>query len=109
MPTLRIEHRIHDYGTWKTAFDRDPVGRVQAGVLRYAIHQPVDDPLYVLIDLEFASVGEAERLLTNLQQNVWTSATAAPALAGTPRVRIIATVEEQDVSADSASKAGHSG
>lgn len=49
MATLRIEHPIHDYAVWKTAFDRDPVGRIQAGVLRCVIYRPVDDQHYTCL------------------------------------------------------------
>ena len=53
MTILRIEHAVSDYGTWKAAFDSDPAGRAQSGVRRYRIMRPVDDPHYVMIDLEF--------------------------------------------------------
>ena len=95
MPTLRIEHAISDYDTWKAAFDRDPAGREASGVRRHAIHRPVDDAKYVLIDLDFDSVADAEALLARLQ-GVWQSTVAAPALAGRPRTRIIDTVETTD-------------
>jgi quinol monooxygenase YgiN len=92
MITLRIEHAISDYATWKAAFDRDPAFRKQSGVRRYAIHRPVDDPHYVMIDLTFDSVTDAEAMLTRLQE-VWQSAAAAAALAGAPESRIIDIVE----------------
>lgn len=96
MPTLRIEHAISDYDTWKAAFDRDPADRKSSGVRRYAIHQPVDDSKYVMIDLDFDSVTDAEALLTTLQE-VWQSSAAAPALAGRPQARIIETIVTADV------------
>jgi hypothetical protein len=96
MPTLRIEHAIHDYDMWKAAFDRDPADRVGSGVRRYAIHRPVDDPRYVMIDLDFDSVTDAEGLLARLQ-NVWRSPEAAPALAGHPQTRIVDTAEAVDL------------
>ena len=92
MTTLRIEHAISDYDTWKAAFDRDPVQRKESGVRRYAIHRPVDDTRYVMVDLDFDSTDEAEALLARLQ-TMWQSGAAAPALAGEPRTRIIDTVE----------------
>ena len=92
MSTLRIEHAISQYDTWKAAFDRDPAQRKQSGVRRYAIHRPVDDPDYVMIDLEFDDAAQAEAFLTKMRE-VWRSATAAPALAGDPQTRIIDTVE----------------
>lgn len=53
MPILRIEHQVPDFAGWKQAFDSDPAGRERSGVRRYAILRAVDDPNYVLIDLEF--------------------------------------------------------
>ena len=92
MSTLRIEHAISDYDTWKAAFDRDPVQRKESGVRRYAIHRPVDDPRYIMLDLEFDEAAAAAAFLTKLH-GLWKSAAAAPALAGRPETRIIDTVE----------------
>lgn len=96
MTVLRIEHAINDFDTWKAAFDRDPADRKGSGVRRYTIHRPVDDPLYVMLDLEFDSVTDAEGLLAKLQE-VWKSAAAAPALAGSPQSRILDAVETTTV------------
>jgi len=96
MPTLRIEHQISDYDTWKNAFDRDPVQRKQSGVRRYAIHQPVDDAHYIMVDLEFEDAAAAEALLSRLQE-MWDSGAAAPALAGAPQTRIIDTLESTEL------------
>jgi hypothetical protein len=38
MFTLSIEHRITDFPTWKTAFDRFAEARDQAGVLAVERH-----------------------------------------------------------------------
>ncbi|WP_411284203.1 hypothetical protein [Lapillicoccus sp.] len=51
MFTVHIEHRISDLPTWKAAFDRDPADRAGSGVRRHVVHQPVDDPRYVYLDL----------------------------------------------------------
>lgn len=97
MSTLRIEHAITDFDTWKAAFDRQPGLRQQAGVRHYTIHRPVDDPRYVMIDLDFDDVAGAETLLANLQEKVWPSSAAAPALVGRPQTRILDTVEATDI------------
>ncbi len=89
MTTLRIEHEISDYGIWKTAFDSFAAARAQAGVDGIAIRQPVDDPRYVLLDLEFETRSRAEAFEQFLQQHVWSSPTSAPGLAGEPRTRIL--------------------
>jgi hypothetical protein len=94
VPTLHIEHTIADFDVWKAAFDRFTEVRKQAGVLRHHIQRPVDDPNYVVIDLDFATTREAERFLKFLHQKVWASRETAPALVGTPRTRILEPVTE---------------
>lgn len=70
MPILRIEHPVPDFNGWKVAFDSDPVGRAKSGVRRYQILRSMDDPNYVMIDLEFDTKAEAEALLAAMRQ-VW--------------------------------------
>ncbi len=90
MYTLHIEHGIKDFRMWKEAFDRDPVNRAAAGVLGHRIYQPVDDPHYVVVELDFNEQGQAEQLLANLKSKVWNSSSASPALNGAPLTRILA-------------------
>jgi hypothetical protein len=99
MYTLKIEHPIRDFSTWQQAFERDPIGRARAGVLRYRVCRPVDDPAYVLIDLDFATAGAAEAFLASLRV-VWSRADQSPALpreagasAVSPRTRIVEQVD----------------
>jgi hypothetical protein len=89
MYTLQIEHGIKDFAMWKEAFDRDPVNREASGVVSYRIYQPLDDSHYVVVELDFGEVGQAEQLLANLKSKVWNSASVAPALNGTPKTRIL--------------------
>jgi ribosomal protein L35AE/L33A len=63
MYILRIEHPVPNYDGWKQAFDSDPVGRERSGVRRYQISRQVDNPNYVMIDLEFDTMKQAEALL----------------------------------------------
>ena len=70
MPTLHIEHPTQDFDTWKRAFDSDPAGRQRSGVRRYWISRAVDDPNYVMIDLEFETREQAEGLLHTMQA-IW--------------------------------------
>ena len=70
MYILRIEHPVPNYEGWKRAFDSDPVGREKSGVRRYQILRPIDDPNYVMIDLEFNTAAEAEALLAAMRV-VW--------------------------------------
>lgn len=68
MPILQIEHKVPDYDGWKKAFDSDPINRKRSGVIRYRIYRPADDPNYVVIDLEFSSMKEAQTALVALQK-----------------------------------------
>jgi hypothetical protein len=98
MATLRIEHSISDFPTWKGAFDRFAPIRKRAGVRRFRIFQPMDDPAYVLLDLDFDEVTEARAFLAILERDIWGSSDASPALAGRPQACIIEAVEFGDVS-----------
>ena len=89
MATLHIEHRITDFETWKAAFDRFADARRAAGVRGHRVQRPVDDPAYVVVDLEFDSVGEARAFLEFLEANVWAVPANAPALAGSPETMIL--------------------
>jgi len=89
MPTLHIEHAISDFELWKAAFDRFAAARVGAGVLRHRVSRPVDDPCYVVVDLDFATADEAHRFLAFLHASIWSSAASAPALVGAPQTRIL--------------------
>lgn len=89
MTTLHIEHAIVDFDLWNAAFDRFAESRVRAGVRAERVQRPVDDPQYVVIDLDFDTVGEAEKFLGFLKHKVWPSRDNAPALAGTPQTKIL--------------------
>jgi hypothetical protein len=89
VPTLHIEHAITDFGTWYAAFGQFAEFRRQSGVREQRVQQPVDDPRYVVIDLDFDTVSAAEKFLSFLQVNVWSSSENAPALAGAPQTRIL--------------------
>ncbi len=93
MPILRIEHPVAEYHTWKEAFDSDPVGREKSGVRRYRIFRPIDDPNYVMIDLEFDTPGEAEALLAAMRV-VWDR--VARIITSKPQARIVETAETQE-------------
>ena len=95
MFVVQLEHPVRDYETWKAAFDRDPVRREASGVRRYEVYRPVDDPNYIVVDLEFAGRREAEAFKLALEE-LWRSPQAAPALGGTPRVRVVDIVETRE-------------
>lgn len=89
MTTLHIEHPITDLAVWRAAYDRFAERRRQAGVSAERIQQPVDDDHYVVVDLDFATVDQAERFLGFLESAVWASRDSSPALAGRPLTRIL--------------------
>jgi hypothetical protein len=89
MATLHIEHPISELQTWLGAFGRFAEARQRAGVRAYRIYQPVDDEKYILIDLDFDTVDEAERFKRFLETNVWSSREASPGLAGAPQARVL--------------------
>ncbi len=92
MPVLQIEHPVRDFETWKAAFDGAADRRDAGRVRRYQVYRPIDDPNYIAVDLEFDSRAEAEAFKLGLEE-LWRSPQAAPALGGTPRARIVDTVE----------------
>jgi hypothetical protein len=93
MVTLRIQHNVPDFDGWKKAFDSDPAGRERSGVRRYRVSRPVDDPNYVMIDLEFDTPEAAAGLLATMQQ-VW----AGPGgrVSSNVQARIVETVETRE-------------
>ncbi|HEX6800241.1 MAG TPA: hypothetical protein VF116_21185 [Ktedonobacterales bacterium] len=93
MPILRIEHAVPDFEGWKRAFDSDPVGRERSGVRRYQIFRSLDDPSYVMIDLEFGSKAEAEGLLAAMRR-VWQRVEGQ--VMWNPQARIVETVETRE-------------
>ena len=93
MPILHIEHQVADFDTWKrNAFDTDPLGRAKSGVRRHRISLDANDPNYVLIELEFASMPETEAMHAALR-NLWRNPLAQ---IGGPTARIIETVEAKE-------------
>ena len=89
--TLRIEHPVGSYDSWKKMFDSDPIGRQKAGVRRYRILRPKDDPNYVMIDLEFDGEKEAETMKSALR-NLWNSPEAQKVIQN-PKLRLVEQVE----------------
>ena len=93
MPILRIEHRVPDFDGWKQAFDSDPAGRERSGVRRYQVLRSIDDPNYVIIDLEFNNTSEAEAFLATMRE-VWRRVEGT--VMWNPQARIVETVESKE-------------
>ena len=93
MPILQIQHRVADFDAWKrNAFDADPLGRAAAGVRRHRIARSADDPNHLTIELEFASMPEAEAMRAALR-DLWRNPLVP---IGSPTARILETVETED-------------
>ncbi len=97
MTTLRIEHPVTDFETWLRAFDSFASIRARSGVRGYAIRRPVDDPMFLVLDLEFDSAERAEAFADFLYQRVWPSEAASPAIDGTPQTRVLDVVRVTDL------------
>ena len=89
MPSLHIEHAITDLATWTAAYGAFADVRRRSGVTSETVRHPVDDPGFVVIDLEFGTVEQAQDFLRFLETQVWASRERSPALGGTPAVRIL--------------------
>jgi hypothetical protein len=94
VPILRIEHSVPDFSGWKQAFDGDPADRKGSGVRRYQVLRSVEDPNYVMIDLEFDSLEEAEGLLAKMQR-VWSG--DGQRVMRDPKARIVDSVESREL------------
>lgn len=100
MATLHIEHPISDLQTWLGAFAKFEDARREAGVRAQQVRQPVDDDNYIYVTLDFDSVEEATAFKGFLETNVWASSGASPALAGTPKARVLTEVSAATTSAE---------
>jgi hypothetical protein len=66
-------------------------------VRRYRVFRPVDDPKYVIIDLDFDGATEAQAFLESLRK-VWSRVDLSPGLlreAGVPKTSPRATIVEE--------------
>jgi hypothetical protein len=90
MPILRIEHAVPSFAGWKQAFDSDPADRKGSGVRRYQVLRSVEDPNYVMIDLEFDTLEGAEELLTKMRR-IWSG--DGQRVMRNPQARIVDAVE----------------
>jgi len=91
---LRIEHPVPDFAAWKKAFDSDPLGRQRAGVRRHRVLRPVDDPCYVMVDLEFDTLAQAEATYDRLRQ-LWGRVEGT--IINQPRGRLVEVTESIDL------------
>ena len=93
MVVLQIEHLVPDFNGWKKAFDSDPVHRKKSGVRRYRIFRQTDNPNYIILELEFDNLLEAEALLSALQK-LWKLVEGR--VMTNPKARIVETIESKE-------------
>ena len=93
MYKLCIEHPVPSYENWKRAFDSDPVRREKMRVRRYQILRPVDNPNYVMIQLEFDTASDADALL-NAMRAVWSRVEGT--IMRDPKAQIVEIVETKE-------------
>jgi hypothetical protein len=94
MPILRIEHRAADFDAWKQAFDNDPLDREGSGVRRYRVLRSLDDPNYVMVDLEFDDAAAAQAMHSALQE-LWCSL-QSKGLIGDQQARLVDVIEANE-------------
>ncbi len=87
---LRREPPDANCERWRKAVGSDLVGRQKSGIRRRQMLRPVDDPKYVMIDLEFDSAKDAEALLAAMRE-VWGRVTGT--IVSNPQSRIVEAVE----------------
>jgi hypothetical protein len=87
--SLHIEHAISDLDTWRLAFSRFAEARTNGGVLSHRVRHAADDETYIYVDLEFGSAEQADTFKRFLEETVWASRDASPALAGKPSARLL--------------------
>jgi hypothetical protein len=94
MVILQIEHEVPNLEGWKKAFERDPINRKKAGVRRYRIYQRMDNPNFVIIDMEFDNLKEAEDTFASLQA-LWKKVDGNIII--NPKIRILKMIESKDI------------
>ena len=94
MVTIIGQHEVANFAEWKKAFESDPIDRKKSGVHRYSIFRPVDDPNYVIIELEFDNLKAAEETLAALRI-LWTNVEGKIMM--NPQTRILGLIETVDV------------
>ena len=94
MTILRIEHAVPDFEGWKKAFASDPIDRKKSGVKHYRIYRPADDPNYVIVDLEFDKLNDAQETLLSLRK-LWDKVEGTVMI--NPQTAIFDIVESREV------------
>lgn len=94
MYILQIEHSVPDYEGWKKAFESDPINRKHSGVNHYRISRKIEDPNYIIVDLEFDNLNEAGACHAKLK-NLWSRVEGS--VMNNPQSRIIEVIEDETI------------
>jgi hypothetical protein len=93
MFTLQIEHRVRDFDAWKKAFDNYNPFQSEECIHHYRIFRSLDNPNYVMIDLDFERSSEAN-LFVEAMQKLWERVEGK--LIERPQVRIVEALENKE-------------
>jgi hypothetical protein len=94
MLILQIEHSVPDFDNWKKHFDSDPLNRKASGVSAFRILKSIDNPDYIIIELDFQDLKEAKAMHAALKQ-MWTK--VGNKVVMNPQSRIIEMVESVEL------------
>lgn len=94
MYILQIEHAVANYDDWRNAFENDPIDRKGSGVQEYRIMQKPDDANYVIVDLVFDTLHEAEACHEKLR-NLWSNVEGT--VMNNPQSRILEVIEDETI------------
>jgi len=94
MIVLRLEHKAPSYEEWKKTFDSDPINRKQSGVKHYRIYRAIDNPNHVVMEFEFNTLSEAQKVLDALD-NFWEK--TAGTIIINPKIQLFDIVESIDL------------
>ena len=98
MTTLHIENTLHDFDSWKSAFDKFDRFRADNGVRSYTIHRRADDPRQILLDLEFDGQDAAEAFIPLLTK-IWSSPQSRAELVSHSEPVVLEMVEDRVLTA----------
>ncbi|NNH75687.1 hypothetical protein HLB23_38545 [Nocardia uniformis] len=91
--TLHIDNTVRDFDTWKTVFDKFDRMRAEHKVLSYRVSRVREAPDRVFIDLDFATLPDAEAFRDTLRKV--TASPQSQALLTSHAAHIVDVVDEQ--------------
>jgi hypothetical protein len=89
MTSLHIEHSVKDLEPWLETFRSFDDFRAQGGVKTVQVRHGVDNPNYIAVDLDFASVQQARAFLGQLETKIWPN---SPHFDSIPTTHILDTI-----------------